>query len=154
VSFYRIFIYLFLTNYFQRRPIVYGSKVALVHVSTGKYLSTKGVKYNDHHKQKMVFTTLVVLCFSLHYYVSRRTYTINFIYEIAKVICNGQKIDLNNDVWTVDEGYNTEKIRPGSLVKFNSTVGFKRNAKGEKLHSHRTCHGTTLKSNHQQGILG
>jgi hypothetical protein len=28
------------------KPIVYGSKITLIHVSTGKYLSTKGVKYD------------------------------------------------------------------------------------------------------------
>ena len=78
----------------------------------------------------------------------------NFIYGIAKVICNGQKIDLNNDVWTIVDGHDTELVSPGSNVKFNTTIGFRHNATGEKLHSHLTIyHGTTLKSNHQQGII-
>ena len=40
----------------QKRPIVYGPKIALIHVSTGKYLSTKGIKYNlgPQNEQYMV----------------------------------------------------------------------------------------------------
>ncbi|CAB4384002.1 unnamed protein product [Rhizophagus irregularis] len=33
-------------NEYQTKPIVYGSRIALVHVSTRKYLSTKRIKYD------------------------------------------------------------------------------------------------------------
>ncbi|RIA81362.1 concanavalin A-like lectin/glucanase domain-containing protein, partial [Glomus cerebriforme] len=43
---------------FQKKPIVYGSRIALVHVSTEKYLSTKGIKYyiGPQNQQYMVVT--------------------------------------------------------------------------------------------------
>ncbi|CAI2178060.1 5272_t:CDS:2 [Funneliformis geosporum] len=57
--------------------ITYGSKVALVHEPTGKYLSTKGIKYDcGRFGQHMVVGT-------------------------------GRKIDLNNDVFTVIEANGT-----------------------------------------------
>jgi hypothetical protein len=42
---------------------VYGSKIALVHISTGKYLSTKGVKYDfgPQNQQYMVFHYFFIL---------------------------------------------------------------------------------------------
>ena len=146
-------IYLFLINEFQKRPIVYGSKVALVHVSTGKYLSTKGVRYKDFHKQIMVFSIFIcIVIFFLHYYFSRRAYIINFIYGIAKVICNGQEIDLENDVWTVI-GANGASISAGGSVFVNTIVGFRYQETGNNLHSHDIYGGryVTPISKQQQG---
>src|SRR4051794_3086224 len=52
------FLFLLKKNEFQKKPIGYGSKIALVHVSTRKYLSTKGIKYDfgPQNQQYMVFT--------------------------------------------------------------------------------------------------
>ena len=72
--------------------------------------------------------------------------------KFVKVVCNGQKIDLKNDVWTVDGEHGTE-LRRGSLVKFNTTIGFRHQATGVNLHSHGAEFATTIKSKHQQGIF-
>ncbi|CAB4423285.1 unnamed protein product [Rhizophagus irregularis] len=95
-------------NESQKKPIVFGSKIALIHVSTEKYLSTKGIKYDlgSQNKQYMV-------------------------------ICNGQEIDLKNDVWIVI-GANDKGINEGDLVSLNNIIGFKHQATGCYLHSHDT----------------
>ncbi|PKK67152.1 hypothetical protein RhiirC2_867931 [Rhizophagus irregularis] len=95
-------------NESQKKPIVYGSKIALIHVSTEKYLSTKGIKYDlgSQNKQYMV-------------------------------ICNGQEIDLKNDDWIVI-GANDKGINEGDLVSLNNIIGFKHQATGCYLHSHDT----------------
>ncbi|EXX56357.1 hypothetical protein RirG_216960 [Rhizophagus irregularis DAOM 197198w] len=57
-----------------RKLIVYGSKITLIHLSTGKYLSIKGVKYDfgSNNQQYMV-------------------------------ICSDLEIDSENDVWILVE---------------------------------------------------
>ncbi|CAG8593442.1 5554_t:CDS:2, partial [Dentiscutata heterogama] len=107
----------------EKKPIVYGSKVALIHVPTGKYLSTKGVKYDlgPNNKQYMV-------------------------------ICSGKEIDLVKDVWTI-VGAHDESVNMGNSVLFNSIIGFKHQATNLCLHSHGTGAGVTPKSNSQQVTL-
>ncbi|CAG8511320.1 uncharacterized protein OCT59_017712 [Rhizophagus irregularis] len=97
-------------NESQKKPIVCGSKIALVHVSTRKYLSTKGVKYDFAPKNK-------------HY----------------MVICSGQEIDLKNDVWTVI-GANGKSINEGDLISLNNIIGFRHQETGCYLHSHNTSY--------------
>jgi hypothetical protein len=76
-----------------------------------------------------------------------------FIYEILKVICSGQEIDLKNDVWTVI-GASGKSIKEGDLVSLNDIIGFKHQATGCYLHSHDTsCERFTPISKQQQGIF-
>ncbi|GES75946.1 glycosyltransferase family 39 protein [Rhizophagus clarus] len=106
---------------FQKKPIVYGSKIALVHVSTRKYLSTKGIIYDlgPNNQQYMV-------------------------------VCNKQEIDLNDDVWIVI-GENSTIVRMVSSVSLNTTIGFKHQETGYNLHSHDTsCDKVTPISKQQQ----
>ncbi|GES75980.1 glycosyltransferase family 39 protein [Rhizophagus clarus] len=72
-------------NKSQKKPILYGSKIALVHVSTGKYLSTKGIKYDFGSQNKQYMA-----------------------------ICNGEEIDLENDIWSVigASGKNIKEVTP------------------------------------------
>ncbi|GBB87309.1 hypothetical protein RclHR1_13740004 [Rhizophagus clarus] len=107
---------------FGKKPIVYGSKIALVHVSTRKYLSTKGIKYDlgQNNQQDMV-------------------------------ICNGQEIDLKNDVWIVI-GANGTNVRAGSPVSLNTIIGFKHQARGYNLHSHHTNHDKVTPISKQQQV--
>ncbi|GBB87310.1 hypothetical protein RclHR1_13740005 [Rhizophagus clarus] len=93
-------------NGFQKRPIKHGSKIALVHVSTRKYLSTKGIKYDlgPDNQQYMA-------------------------------ICSAQEIDLKNDVWIVI-GANGTNVSTGSPVSLNTIIGFKHKETGFNLHSH------------------
>lgn len=62
-----MFYFLLKKNEYQTKPIVYGSRIALVHVSTRKYLSTKRIKYDlgPNNQQYMVFTNLLLLSFIL-----------------------------------------------------------------------------------------
>ncbi|RIA87625.1 concanavalin A-like lectin/glucanase domain-containing protein [Glomus cerebriforme] len=111
-------------NEFQKKPIVYGSKVALVHVSTRKYLSTKGIKY-DFGPQNQQYM----------------------------IICNGQEIDLINDVWTII-GANGTSVSAGDHISLNTIIGFKHQATGYNLHSHDTSYEKfTPISKHQQVTL-
>ncbi|CAG8570350.1 18361_t:CDS:2, partial [Acaulospora morrowiae] len=59
-----------------RKPIKYGSTVALFHVPTRKYLSNKGVKYSSNEGAKH----------------SHNQYM---------VVCNGREIDYEYDLWTI-----------------------------------------------------
>ncbi|GBC05215.1 hypothetical protein RclHR1_00610027 [Rhizophagus clarus] len=95
-------------NESQKKPILYGSKIALVHVSTGKYLSTKGIKYDlgQNNHQFMV-------------------------------ICSGQKKDLENDIWTVI-GASSKSFNEGDYVSLNNIIGFRHQATRCYLHSHGT----------------
>ncbi|CAG8708057.1 1410_t:CDS:2 [Cetraspora pellucida] len=108
---------------FFKKSITYGSKVALVHVTTGKYLSTKEIKYDSGPDNKQYM-----------------------------VICSNQYIDLINDVWTIigahDENVNTEHS-----VSFNTVIGFKHQATKLYLHSHSTSVEVIPKSNYQQVTL-
>ncbi|CAG8734396.1 13860_t:CDS:2, partial [Funneliformis caledonium] len=100
----------FYLNYgYQDRLILFGSKVALVHVSTDKYLSTNGIKYDlgPENKQYM---------------------------EVG----NKRKIDLKNDIWTVIGPYG-KSVNARSSVPFNTIVGFNHNATGGNLHSYDMC---------------
>lgn len=56
-------LFLLKKDEFQKKPIVYGSRIALVHVSTRKYLSTKKIQYDlgPDNQQYMVFTN--VFCY-------------------------------------------------------------------------------------------
>ncbi|CAJ0634474.1 1001_t:CDS:2 [Entrophospora sp. SA101] len=105
---------------FLKRPIAKGSKIALVHVPTRKYLSSKGVTYPTHNQWM--------------------------------VVCNGQEIDLKNDIWTFIEAHDARES-VGGLVYFNTIIGFKHQATGSNLHSHIKHHGVTPKSKHQQVTL-
>ncbi|CAJ0756948.1 14613_t:CDS:2 [Entrophospora sp. SA101] len=104
----------------KKRPIAKGSKIALVHVPTRKYLSSKGVTYPTHNQWM--------------------------------VVCNGQEIDLKNDIWTFIEAHDARES-VGGLVYFNTIIGFKHQATGSNLHSHIKHHGVTPKSKHQQVTL-
>ncbi|GES75959.1 glycosyltransferase family 39 protein [Rhizophagus clarus] len=106
----------------SRKPILYGSRIALVHVSTRKYLSTKGIKY-DFGQQNQQYM----------------------------VICNGQEIDLKSDVWTVI-GANGKSVITGSPVSLNTTIGFKHQATGHNLHSHDTNYGRYTPISKQQQV--
>ncbi|CAG8617391.1 9841_t:CDS:10, partial [Acaulospora morrowiae] len=100
------------------RPILYGSKVAFIHVSTGKYLSTKKVP--------------------------------SPVTQQYAAICTSHAIDLENDVWTVIEGFN-DNVNDGGFISFNTLIGFKHRATGGNLHSHDTSDGKiTIKSSQQQ----
>ncbi|EXX72038.1 uncharacterized protein OCT59_017684 [Rhizophagus irregularis] len=96
-------------NEYQTKPIVYGSRIALVHVSTRKYLSTKRIKYDlgPNNQQYMV-------------------------------ICNRQEIDLENDVWIVIRASGTRVIA-GSPVPISAIIGFRHQATEYNLHSHEIC---------------
>ncbi|GES75956.1 glycosyltransferase family 39 protein [Rhizophagus clarus] len=110
-------------NVFQKKPIVHGSKVTLVHVSTRKYLSTKGIKYDLglNNRQHMV-------------------------------IGNEQEIDLKNDVWTIIGAKGTG-VNKGGPVSLDTIVVFKHQATGYNLHSHDMSHEKfTPISRHQQGL--
>ncbi|CAI2199391.1 2952_t:CDS:2, partial [Funneliformis geosporum] len=101
--------------------IAYGSKVALVHIPSNKYLSTNGIKYDlgPDNKQYMV-------------------------------IGKGREIDLTNDIWTIIGAYGTN-VRAGRPVPYNTIVGFKHQATGGNLHSHNMYDGRiTPISKHQQ----
>ncbi|CAG8467983.1 172_t:CDS:2 [Funneliformis caledonium] len=50
-------------------------------------------------------------------------------YELAKVVGNGQVVDIKNDVYTVIEAYGTS-VSAGSPVSFNTIVEFKHQATG------------------------
>ncbi|UZO00633.1 uncharacterized protein OCT59_011755 [Rhizophagus irregularis] len=69
-----------------RKLIVYGSKITLIHLSTGKYLSIKGVKYDfgSNNQQYMV-------------------------------ICSDLEIDSENDVWILVETNGKVTLRPGEI---------------------------------------
>ncbi|PKC06490.1 hypothetical protein RhiirA5_400356 [Rhizophagus irregularis] len=109
-------------NESQKKPIVYGSKIALVHVSTGKYLSTNGVKYDlgSQNKQYMV-------------------------------ICSDEKTNLENEVWTII-GASGKSINEGIPVSLNSIVGFKHKATECNLHSHDTNQGKFTPISKQQQV--
>ncbi|CAB4484516.1 unnamed protein product [Rhizophagus irregularis] len=109
-------------NESQRKPIVYGSKIALKHLSTGKYLSTKGVKYDfgPNNQQYMI-------------------------------ICNGQEIDTENDVWTLIET-SDKGINEGDPVSLNNIIGFKHKSTGYYLHSHNTYNGKVTPISKQQQV--
>ncbi|RGB35669.1 concanavalin A-like lectin/glucanase domain-containing protein [Rhizophagus diaphanus] len=109
-------------NESQKKPIVYGSKIALVHVSTRKYLSTKGIKYDlgPNNEQYMV-------------------------------ICSGQEINLKNDVWTVT-GASGKNINEGDLISLNNIIGFKHQATGCYLHSHDTSYERVTPISQQQQV--
>ncbi|RGB35650.1 hypothetical protein C1646_759050 [Rhizophagus diaphanus] len=107
---------------FQKKPIVYGSRIALVHVSTRKYLSTKKIQYDlgPDNQQYMV-------------------------------ICNRPERDLENDVWIII-GANGTSISEGTPVSLNTIIGFKHQAIGHNLHSHDTRNNkVTPISKQQQG---
>ncbi|KAF0453686.1 concanavalin A-like lectin/glucanase [Gigaspora margarita] len=106
-----------------KRPIVYGSKVALLHVPTRKYLSTRGVKYDlgPNNIQYMV-------------------------------ICSTQWMDLVNDVWTVVGAHNND-VNVGKSVSYGTVIGFKHQATEVWLHSHGKYAGSTPKSKYQQVTL-
>ncbi|PKK60326.1 concanavalin A-like lectin/glucanase [Rhizophagus irregularis] len=111
-------------NEFQKKLIVYGSKIAIVHVSTGKYLSTKGIKY-DLGRDNQQFM----------------------------VICNDREIDLKNDVWTITRAKGTRVIL-GDPVSLDTIVVLEHQATGLNLHSHDTSHEKfTPISKHQQVTL-
>ncbi|CAB4415730.1 unnamed protein product [Rhizophagus irregularis] len=109
-------------NESRRKPIVYGSKIALIHLSTGKYLSTKGVKYDfgPNNQQYMV-------------------------------ICSDQEIDSENDVWTLVEA-NGKGINEGDPVSLNNIIGFKHKSTGYCLHSHNTNNGKVTPISKQQQV--
>ncbi|CAB4384012.1 unnamed protein product [Rhizophagus irregularis] len=109
-------------NESQRKPIVYGSKIALKHLSTGKYLSTKRVKYDfgPNNQQYMI-------------------------------ICNGQEIDTENDVWTLIET-SDKGINEGDPVSLNNIIGFKHKSTGYYLHSHNTYNGKVTPISKQQQV--
>ncbi|CAG8538434.1 9766_t:CDS:2 [Funneliformis caledonium] len=107
-------------EHFFNNKIAYDSKVALVHVPTGKYLSTKGIKYDSDKCDPQYM-----------------------------VVGNGWEIDLNNDVFTVIEAFDTS-VSAGSSVPFNTLVGFKHQATGGILHSHTMYYGSTPLMKHQQ----
>ncbi|PKC04172.1 hypothetical protein RhiirA5_401586 [Rhizophagus irregularis] len=106
----------------QKKPIVYGSKIALAHVSTGKYLSTKGIKYD--------------LGRNVQHYMA---------------ICDGQELDLKNDVWTII-GANGISIKEGDPVSLNNIIGFKHQATGCYLNSHGTNYGRVTPMSKQQQV--
>ncbi|RGB25569.1 concanavalin A-like lectin/glucanase domain-containing protein [Rhizophagus diaphanus] len=109
-------------NESRKKPIVYGSKIALAHVSTGRYLSTKGIKYdlgrNDQHYM---------------------------------VICGGQEIDLKNDVWIVI-GAKGESIKEGDPISLNNIIGFKHQETGCYLNSHGTSYERATPITKQQQV--
>ncbi|CAB4384032.1 unnamed protein product [Rhizophagus irregularis] len=107
----------------QKKPIVYGSKIALAHVCTGKYLSTKGIKYDLGRNVQQ------------HY----------------MVICDGQELDLKNDVWTII-GANGISIKEGDPVSLNNIIGFKHQATGCYLNSHGTNYGRVTPMSKQQQV--
>ncbi|CAB4484495.1 unnamed protein product [Rhizophagus irregularis] len=107
----------------QKKPIVYGSKIALAHVSTGKYLSTKGIKYDLGRNDQQ------------HY----------------MAICDGQELDLKNDVWTII-GANGISIKEGDPVSLNNIIGFKHQATGCYLNSHGTNYGRVTPMSKQQQV--
>ncbi|GBC46652.2 uncharacterized protein OCT59_017718 [Rhizophagus irregularis] len=109
-------------NESQKKPIVYGSKITLAHVSTGRYLSTKGIKYDLGRDDQ-------------HY----------------MVICGGQEIDLKNDVWTII-GANGESIKEGDPVSLNNIIGFKHQATGCYLNSHGTSYERATPITKQQQV--
>ncbi|CAG8595492.1 1852_t:CDS:2 [Funneliformis caledonium] len=101
---------------FINKLIENGSKVALVHVLTKKYLTTKGIRYPKGQ---------------------------------VMAVCNGQELDLKNDVFTVIEAHGTS-VNAGSPVPFNTTIGFKHQATKAFLHSHNFNSGCTSITNHLQ----
>ncbi|CAB4423317.1 unnamed protein product [Rhizophagus irregularis] len=107
---------------FQKKPIVYGSRIALVHVSTRKYLSTKKIQYDlgPDNQQYMV-------------------------------ICNRPERDLENDVWTII-GANGTSISEGTPVSLNTIIGFKHQAIGHNLHSHDTSYDKVTPISKQQQV--
>ncbi|GBC46641.2 uncharacterized protein OCT59_017711 [Rhizophagus irregularis] len=109
-------------NESQKKPIVYGSKIAFVHVSTRKYLSTKGIKYDlgPNNEQYMV-------------------------------ICSGQEINLENDVWTVI-GASGKNINEGDLISLNNIISFKHQATGCYLNSHDTSYERVTPISQQQQV--
>ncbi|CAB4423282.1 unnamed protein product [Rhizophagus irregularis] len=107
----------------QKKPIVYGSKIALAHVCTGKYLSTKGIKYDLGRNVQQ------------HY----------------MVICDGQELDLKNDVWTII-GANGISIKEGDPVSLNNIIGFKHLETGCYLNSHGTSYGRVTPMSKQQQV--
>ncbi|CAB4384031.1 unnamed protein product [Rhizophagus irregularis] len=109
-------------NESQKKPIVYGSKIALAHVSTGRYLSTKGIKYD--------------LGRNVQHYMA---------------ICGCQEIDLKNDVWTII-GANGKSIKEGDPVSLNNIIGFKHQATGCYLNSHGTSYDRATPITKQQQV--
>ncbi|CAG8753143.1 6708_t:CDS:2, partial [Racocetra persica] len=96
--------------------------VALIHVPTGKYLSTNRQKYNlgPSNQQYMA-------------------------------ICNGQEIDLKNDVWIILGANNKKAVNIENPVSFNTVIGLKHQATEVCLHSHDMNYGkVTPKSHYQQ----
>jgi hypothetical protein len=83
----------------------------------------------------------------------KKNFNVRIFLQNYKVICNGQEVNLENDVWNVI-GANGTSISTGSPVSLNTIIGFKHQATGYNLHSHDTSHDKfTPISKQQQGIL-
>ncbi|PKY52746.1 concanavalin A-like lectin/glucanase [Rhizophagus irregularis] len=52
-------------NETPKKPIVYGSKIALIHVYTGKYLATKGIKYDFGQKDQQYMVYAIFFYFNI-----------------------------------------------------------------------------------------
>ncbi|GBC05210.1 hypothetical protein RclHR1_00610022 [Rhizophagus clarus] len=66
-------------------------------------------------------------------------------------ICNGEEIDLENDIWSVI-GASGKNIKEGDSVSLNNIIGFKHQATGCYLHSHDTQHGKVTPISKQQQV--
>ncbi|CAI2198516.1 16024_t:CDS:2, partial [Funneliformis geosporum] len=72
---------------FVNDVIKYGSKVALVHVSTRKYLTTNGIKYPDHDQD-------MVVCKGWEIDLKNDVFTIIEAYGTS--VCTGSPVPLNS----------------------------------------------------------
>ncbi|CAG8442426.1 3648_t:CDS:10 [Acaulospora colombiana] len=104
-------------------PIKYGSEVALIHVPTGKYLTTKGDKYPDVNQY-------IAACDDL-----------------------GENFkNIKNEIWTVI-GANGTNVNEGDTFPFKTIIGFKHNETEGNLHSHAKSFKVTPKSGLQQATI-
>ncbi|CAG8733339.1 11084_t:CDS:2, partial [Acaulospora morrowiae] len=76
-----------------RKPIKYGSTVALFHVPTRKYLSNKGVKYSSNEGAK-------------------------YSHNQHMVVCNGQEIDYEHDLWTICDTKVGDSLSIRNIIAF------------------------------------